>query len=140
MNDVLTSKPVAHELNLDEQTRYIEIANKIGMSDHPIVVDVKLKSLLVEEHIRVYDLQQVENYLDKVFPAIAWVWSPLRSSDLYYEDHYISKNWHRNYGTNSSSFFRNWGNNYEIAGRIGFSIYTKPIPLPVLLTIEKNSF
>lgn len=119
--DTVISKPLASDLNVQEYDEYIALASRIGMSDHPCLVEAELRKVLHDEHIRVYDTQQVEKYLDRVFPGIAWKWVPLRVKDQF-------PGWVESERAKT---------NRREAGSFSLGLYAKPVPLPVLVTIDK---
>jgi hypothetical protein len=101
------AKPDTATSELDE---YAALARELGISTQ-VVNDERLKAVLAEECIPVYDMAAVKKYMDSTVNnekargaslGLKWIWTPLRKSD---------------------------------AG--GGNCYVHPVPLPVLLTVKK---
>ncbi len=103
-----------------EAEEYLAIAKAVGLDDDlGYLLDIRLREVLVEENIHVYDYDKVAAFLDAKI-GNKWKWLPLRQLD-------------------SEEFpGGNWG--HEVAGTrrvYGNQRYNRAIPLPVLLTVKK---
>lgn len=107
-------------LDKDEQSEYLAVAKAIGLDDDlGYLLEPRLRQLLRDENIRVYDYDQVCKFLD-VKLGTDWRWMPLRQID---SDEFPGGEW-----------------GHEIAGhrrKFGNNRYNRPVPLPVLLTVKK---
>jgi hypothetical protein len=119
-----TSLPVAAMqrslLKPNESLEYLAIAKSIGLDDDlGYILDIKLRDVLAEENIRVYDYDQVAIFLDTKLQE-EWKWMPLRQIDA---EEFPGGNWGHTIA-NKRRVFSN-------------ERYNRPVPLPVLLTVEK---
>ncbi len=116
-------KPEFEGVALEE---YCQVANSIGFSNGSLL-EWRLKNFLTNEGIQVYDYKKVSNYMDAQIQELNraineqnnmfhWEWTALRKKD-------------------AKVYLQNNGHLYssEYSGRT----YEKPVPYPVLLTVQK---
>lgn len=120
----LTKTDVAASTSKVELDEYLKMAKAAGIEDSSVLVTAaQLEYALQEENIQIYDLAQVEKFLDKEFKGW-WAWIPLRRVD-------------RGNCRKAGHAFGFLACHY--GGRIGGEnvVYNKPVPLPVLETVKK---
>lgn len=111
------SKPSrASQLESEERKEYISLCEEIGYTNCTDLTREKLKAVLHEENIHVYDGNDVVKYLDQEL-GNDWEWRGLRQVDV---DHLV-------------------GHSMTSSRLVPFSKepYRGAIPVPVLLTIRK---
>ena len=106
------------EADPDFGEEYNRIASKIGIVARAQTQAITIPRILAEEAIHVYDLARVEKYMDK---QGYWDWYFLRPQD---DGSLLPR---RKTSTSRPNVY----------GAYHFFGYREPVPLPVLLTIEK---
>src|ERR1700743_444409 len=106
------------EMEKSQYEEYLIVAKDIGIECNGAFLDEKIKQVLLEENISIYDNSKVVKYLDSQL-GNDWEWYGLREAD---KDHLAG-----------------WVSHNVEARDVDFSkrVYTGSIPLPVLLTIQK---
>jgi hypothetical protein len=107
-------------LDIGSAAEYLQTAKAVGLDDDlGYILELKLSAVLVDENIRVYDYGKVCRFLDRKLGK-EWKWLPLREID---RQEFPG-------GT--------WSHEVEGAKRyFGETRYNRPVPLPVLLTVQK---
>ncbi len=112
---------------IDEQDQefakqYDTLANRLGVQCR-VKRDVRLLEALQRQQIQVYELAKVERYMDR---KSTWSWFPLRASDRCKEATHV---WilERETPTEYPSMY----------GSVKNDIYPKPVPYPVLCTVQR---
>jgi hypothetical protein len=115
--EIPTPSPASDlELQTEERKEYAVICEQLGIVDCTDLIREKLKSVLRDENIHIYDLKQVVKYLDQEL-GNDWEWRGLRPCDV---EHL--KGWHT-----------------TMVRKVPFSDepYRGAVPLPVLMTVKK---
>ena len=145
-----TGKPfiaTAMEVVSDE---YATLANRIGASQlvttsKAFNESVAFEALLAEMGLRQYRFKDVQRFLNRQYgwglcKGTPWGFRPLREADQTTNGHFIAAD-----GTidNTRKKWRRWHNGSVLGGMdwirekpIRAKLYAKPIPLPVLRTVE----
>lgn len=124
-------------LSAEEQAEYARAAAAVGFVPGGLIAEA-MRLFLSESGILVYPMPKVHAYLTGQYGAekkdedrsswtgmvATWVWHPLRSAD----QNESATNWDARRQTRHSK-------NGSVAREQ--SVYGKPLPLPVLLTVEK---
>jgi hypothetical protein len=131
MFGLLKPKPKKREVELPPQIdrddfadQYNALANKLGITQRatPLLSSRALAVALKDLQITCYDRADVEKYMDR---KGRWNWFPIRA-----DDKYSGNSSAINYRVTQHRFAR-------IYGGYDSTLYTSPIPYPVLLTIEQ---
>lgn len=125
-------KAVADGLSAEQLAEYQRVAAKVGFAPRGLKSDA-LRQFLRDEGISVYASDAVKKYLDQKYGkegerGATWVWKPFRTADGESAEE------------RSNRFNGGWGMpRHSRNGSIGReqSVYGKPVPLPVLLTVER---
>lgn len=124
--NLLQRKPEAQEMMpmaISEEIpteEYVALANKLGVAVGGLTRTTTLESVLQDEHVRVFPLKSVERYMDRQTPkGKVWGWMSVRALDYERAKGYVT------FGYNDKN------------GRFLTGTYEKPIPFPVLLTMDK---
>ena len=117
--------PATDEVDAEFQQAYAAVASRVGFAVPHAPVTPRFRSVLSEQGICTYDEKQVRTFLTKQYgPKLSqmptWGWRPLRLQDTTQTTTY------------ADSLARS-PNGCLLGGR---TVYGKPIPLPVLLTID----
>ena len=123
---LLQKKPVASPMPIVSSSieppteEYMAIAKRLGVTVNGLTRITTLETVLLDEHVRIYRFKDVISYMDKKTPkGKIWGWTAVRVVD-------------RNRCGRSVTFGYN-----DVNGRFFPGPYDKPIPFPVLLTMEK---
>lgn len=125
-------KEDATGLSAEDYAEYQRVATKVGFAPRGLKSDA-LRQFLREAGMRVYPLGAVQAYLDGKYGVAddrhgaRWVWKPLRSADGYTRE---QRDAHAQYI---------WLVKHAVNGVVAReqAPYGKPVPLPVLLTVER---
>lgn len=112
-------------LSADEYAEYQRVATKVGFAPRGLKSN-ELRQYLRDAGIRVYPMDAVQKYLNGKYGeadgqrGAKWVWKPLRSAD-------------------GLSIHGAWQSGHLVNGAVAReqAPYGKPVPLPVLLTVER---
>ena len=145
--------PVGHPIAVMDGSdipddEYRKLTVKLGVtavlqSTDKVMKQQKFMSFLASMGLRRYDIVAVGAYLDDQYKSTPWGWRALRrqgspiSTDgrRMYEGHYVAAD-----GTYDNTITR-WGKKHN-GCRIGgydTALYSKPVPYPVLLTVDRIS-
>lgn len=113
--------PAAEEEEERQRAEYIRLTAKHGVFRAVAAKAPTLLGALKEEGLSLYDLANVERYLDKKEGRNYWTWYPLRDKDVEWR-HAVKR------VTRGS---------YSSSGQVSNTWYQQPIPLPVLLTVDR---
>jgi hypothetical protein len=118
--DPFAKVAIGDEPGIEYSTQeYIRIAEKVGVRLKPATKDTLLAGILNELMIGAIDRSAVERYMDA--KKGYWKWFPLRADDQ--SRHPIVRLTTVNHPT--------------LYGALSDGVYTDPIPLPVMITIER---
>jgi hypothetical protein len=108
-------KPVVEDA---EWAEYMAVATDIGVEASPAVLEERLRRVLREENIHCFKEEKVVAFLNHKLGAGQWEWSGVRKKDVKH-----LAGWHNTVNGQRVNF--------------GRKQYPLPIPLPVLLTMQK---
>lgn len=118
---------------------YRAVAGRIGFAVPMPKIDrsIEFENTLSEMGLRRYPEKQVHAYLNKQYGRVRWGWRSLRRKDY---DRFAMNN--GVFMANDKSLndsLTSWGrrHNGQIIGRRDANTYEKPVPYPVLLTVER---
>lgn len=118
----------AQAMTCDEFAEYERVARAVGFAPRGLKSD-ELRRFLSEIGIAIYPLPKVVAYLNTQYgeakQSATWVWAPLRTADRFTVE---IRNQMAGYNSRHSR-------NGAVAREL--SPYAKPVPLPVLLTVER---
>lgn len=137
VSEPFTVRPVPQpDLPHDE---YRQVARRIGFSVPVPRIDrsIEFENTLSEMGVRQYPENRVRTYLNIQYGRVRWGWRSLRKQDY---DAYASGKgvfMAADKTLNDSSTWWDRRHNGQIIGNRDAHIYDKPVPYPVLLTVER---
>ncbi len=129
--EMFAIEPIAYPIEIpkppDVPKDWAKLANKLGVHI-PETPNPAFEKALNEIVVGAYDEKEVDRYLRKHTPfGKRWCWRPLNHDGLYHNEAYMQA------GLWVSSRSDGPGEH----GQVWLRVYDKPIPYPVLVTVDK---
>lgn len=120
---------------------YLKVANRLGVTIPKIQVNPALtvENLLSEMGLLRYNEDQVRRYLNKQYGKVPWGWRALRRMDYVQYSEYTGTFIADDRTINDGATVWRRHHNGKLIGNRDSATYNKPIPYPVLLTVDRIS-